>query len=92
MFLLKSREEVEEAARRLSEVLGARGEWFVFEGAGGAALKRGEWEVHAAAGGLLFSYWGRAGASVWRVAGWEVCGAKLVLEATRRAGAERARL
>jgi len=92
MFFLKSREEIEDAARRLAELLGARGEWFVRAGAGVVALKRGEWELRAAAGGLVFSYWGLAGACVWRVAGWEVCGAKLVLEATRRMGAERARL
>jgi hypothetical protein len=92
MFRLNSCEEIEEAARRLSELLEARGEWFVREGAGGVGLRRGEWEVRAAAGGLFFSYRGEAGARVWRVSAWEACGRGLRLEAVRRMGAERARL
>jgi hypothetical protein len=92
MLRLGNRQEVEEARRRLAELLEARGEWFVREGASGVEVRRGEWELRASAGGLSFSYWGAAGSRAWRVLGWELCGGKLVLEAARRMGAERARL
>jgi len=85
-------DEVEESRRRLSELLEARGEWVVREGASGVWVRRGEWEVRAAPGGLAFSYWGEAGSRVWRVARWEWRGGKLLLDATRRVGAVRARL
>jgi hypothetical protein len=88
-----NREEVEEARRRLTELLEARGEWWVREGsARGVEVRRGEWELRASGGGLSFSYWGAAGARAWRVSGWEERGGKLVLAAARRMGAERARL
>jgi len=92
MLRLVTREEIEDARRRLSELLDARAEWFVREGTRGVELRRGEWELRVAPGRLLFSYWGEAGPRVWRVAAWEACGGKLLLEAARRMGAERARL
>jgi hypothetical protein len=85
-------EEAEESRRRLAELLEARGEWFVREGAASFEVRRGGWELRAGPGGLLFSYWGAAGARVWRVAAWEWRGGQLFLEAARRMGAERARL
>jgi hypothetical protein len=92
MLRLKE-EEAEEARRHLSEMLEARGEWVLREGAAaGCTLRRGEWELRAGPGGLSFSYWGEAGARAWRVAAWELCGGKLILDAARRMGAERARL
>jgi hypothetical protein len=87
-------EEIEDARRRIAELLEARGEWFVCEGREGASveLRRGEWELSASAGALLFSYWGESGARTWRVAAWSAEGGRVLLEASRRVGAVRARL
>ncbi|HEV2799752.1 MAG TPA: hypothetical protein VGW12_04600 [Pyrinomonadaceae bacterium] len=84
-----------EASRRLAEILDARVEWFC----GGThneesvPLGRDDWQLETATGALYFSYHTKRGhARVWRVAGWEWTGDRLRLEATRRAGAERALL
>jgi hypothetical protein len=94
MKRLTNTEEVEDARRRVAELLGARGEWFVREGRDGAPveLRRGEWELSASAGALVFSYWGESGARTWRVAAWSAEGGRVTLEASRRMGAVRARL
>src|SRR5690242_15346553 len=86
--------ELEDARRRLSQLLDAGGEWFVREKQDSATieLRRGEWEVHVRSGALLFSYWGDAGGRIWRIASWRLDGERLTLEASRRMGAERARL
>src|SRR5918911_5227570 len=94
MKRLTSATEVEDARRRIAELLEAGGEWFLREGRDRAAveLRRGRWELRVASGTLLLSYWGEAGARTWRVAAWELDGARLALEAARRTGAVRARL
>src|SRR5437763_4950342 len=94
MNRLTSPTEIEDARRRIAELLDAGGEWFLREGRDGAAveLRRGEWELRVASGALLLSYWGEAGARTWRVAAWELSGGRIALEAARRTGAVRARL
>src|SRR5437764_1284327 len=94
MKRLTNPEEVEDARRRIAELLEARGEWFVREGRESASveLRRGEWELRASAGALVLSYWGDAGARAWRIAAWALEGERVVLEAARRMGAVRARL
>lgn len=94
MNRLKTHTEIEDARRRLAELLDARGEWFCSErrGARGVELRRGEWELSATPRGLLFSFWGEAGARAWRVVAWKTEGEKISLEAARRMGAERATL
>lgn len=81
--------EVENAARRIAEIIAAHGEWFYAEGAGRAsALRRSECDVRVMQGRLIFSCWNDEGARIWRVTGWEWTGEKLLLEAARRMGAE----
>lgn len=100
MGCLTNAREREDACRVLRALLEARGEWFCTElrGGGGAAdgarcaLRRGEWELSVAHGALHLSYWSEAGARTWRVEGWGRAGERLRLEASRRAGAERATL
>jgi hypothetical protein len=92
---LKTEEELEDSLRLLSELLAARAVWFLREGQNASApfeLRGGEWELSAARGALLLSFWGEAGARTWRVSAWAREGEKITLEATRRAGAESARL
>jgi hypothetical protein len=94
MKRLTNTDEVEDARRSLAELLDARGQWFLRERRNGACveLRRGEWDLRASGVALIFSYWGDAGARVWRVAAWAREGEAVVLEASRRMGAERARL
>jgi hypothetical protein len=92
MKVLTSLDDREEARRRLAEILDACVEWFCAETGTGASvpLGRGEWELEAGHGALRFSYRTERGVlRAWRVAGWELSGERLRLDATRRMGAER---
>lgn len=90
---LNSRDEVESAQRRIAELLAAHGEWLYVEGEGrGSALRRSECDALIVHGRLIFSCWADEGARSWRVTGWEWTGEKLLLEATRRMGAESCKL
>src|SRR5437763_17038894 len=62
--------EIEDARRRIAELLDAGGEWFLREGRDGAAggLRRGERERRVTCGARLLSYWGEPGAPTWAVA------------------------
>ncbi|MDQ3649622.1 MAG: hypothetical protein M3458_04940 [Acidobacteriota bacterium] len=93
--------DTEDARRRIANLLNARGEWFCsvlndvrrgHRAVAPIALRKGEWEVSTSNASLLFSAWSEQGTLFWRVTGWEWSGEKLVLEATRRMGAERATL
>ena len=86
--------EAEAARRLIAARLEAACEWFLREGRGRlrVELRAGEWEVTANAHVLVFSYWGEAGVRAWRVAAWRFEGDVLLLEATRRMGAERTTL
>ena len=106
MKLLTNQSDREEAHASLCELLEARAEWLCSEerlprGAARVAaglmrapacVRRGEWELRLAGGALHFSFWSDAGLRVWRVAGWDVAGDKIMFAVTRRGGAERARL
>jgi hypothetical protein len=97
MKLLTTQADREEAASRLRELLGARGEWFCAESRAGRerapfALRTGEWEIRDGGNALHFSCWTDAGARTWRVAAWECVGGRVRLRVTRRMGAERSTL
>jgi hypothetical protein len=90
---LNSPDEVESAARRIAELIAAHGEWLYVEGEGRrSSLRRSECDARMAHGRLIFSCWSDEGARFWRVTGWEWTGEKLLLEATRAAGAESCKL
>src|SRR5207253_7253074 len=55
-------------------------------------LRKSDFDFSVAHNRLIFSCWTERGAQVWRVTGWEFIEGKLLLEAARRTGAERARL
>ncbi|HVF45596.1 MAG TPA: hypothetical protein VM936_21400 [Pyrinomonadaceae bacterium] len=94
MNRVKTACEAEGARRRIAARLDAAVEWFLREGRAGrrVELRAGGWELCANARTLVFSYWGDAGLRAWRVAAWRFEGETLLLEATRRTGAERATL
>jgi hypothetical protein len=90
---LTNADETADASRRLHELIEAHGEWLFSapgEGVAFTALRRSEIDLCVAQGRLIFSCWTEKGVRSWRVRAWEWTGAKLLLEATRRAGAERA--
>jgi hypothetical protein len=92
LLRLTNIDEIETAERRIREVIEAHGEWFCAPGEGKAftALRRSEIELRLAHGRLIFTCWTEQGVRSWRVTAWAQTGVKLLLEATRRAGAERA--
>jgi hypothetical protein len=92
---LTNPDELETVARRINELIEAHAEWLYAQGGDTAAtallaLRRSEIDLHVSQGRLIFSCWTEKGMRSWRVHAWEWTTAKLLLEATRRAGAERA--
>lgn len=84
--------ERESAARRITELIGAHAEWFYAADGASLAVRRHEMDLSVSHDRLIFSCWTEKGTRSWHVRAWEWTGAKLLLEATRRAGAERALL
>lgn len=65
-------------------------EWFCTWSDGNAqAVRRDELAIELVQGRLMFSCWTEHGTPTWRVGGWDWSGEKLLLEASRRMGAER---
>lgn len=85
--------EVEQVRRAIEARLSARPEWLCAE-VGRAdgrqvTLRGGEWSLTARHGRLLFSYWGDYGQLLWSITNWDCVAEQVILEASRRAGAER---
>lgn len=94
MNRVKTTGEAEAARSLIAARLEASGEWFLREGRGRLRLelRAGDWGLTANANALVFSYRGDARVRAWRVNAWRFEGETLLLEATRRMGAERATL
>jgi hypothetical protein len=80
-----------EAARsKIAELLAAHAEWFCILSHGDTrALSRRELDVAIAFGRLILSSWTEQGSRSWKIFAWEWTGEKLLLQASRRMGAER---
>lgn len=80
----------ETAQRRIDEIIAQHAEWFLTEADGDLheSLKRNELAVNAAHGRLILSSWTEKGARSWRISAWGWTGEKLLLQASRRLGAE----
>jgi hypothetical protein len=90
---LTSDDTVKHALARICELIDAHGEWlYAQDSLGSVHLRKSECDFRVAHGRLIFSCWTHHGLVVWRIKGWEWTGQKLLLEASRRMGAERARL
>lgn len=85
-----------EAARaKIAELFAAHAEWFcTTSGADARALALGssELDVAVAHGRLILTMWTEKGSRAWKVFAWEWTGEKLILQASRRLGAERPQL
>ena len=81
----------EAAERRLNEMIAGQAEWFLAESDGELheSLTRNELEVTVSHGRLILSSWTEQGTRSWRISAWEWTGEKLLLQASRRMGAER---
>lgn len=91
--LLTDDDPIKHAERRLRELINAHGEWlYALAAHGGECVRKSDCDFRVLHGRLLFSCWTTQGLVVWRINGWEWTGQKLILQASRRMGAKRARL
>jgi len=82
---------VESAERAIRELVSPHAEWFLAQDSAPAlALQASEFDFSIAHKRLIFSCWTEKGSRSWRVTSWTWTGDKLIIEATRRMGAERA--
>src|SRR6267378_2760297 len=80
---------VDDAKRSIDELLGAHNEWFLtHDGGAPLALNSSEFDFSIDHRRLIFSSWTETGFRSWRITACDWTGQKLVLEATRRMGAE----
>jgi len=81
--------EIESAERAIHELLGAHSEWFFTQDSDAPlAIRSGEFDFSVAHRRLIFWCWTEKGSRSWRVTAWNWSGEKLLLEATRRMGAD----
>ena len=81
---------IEAARSTIAELLAAHAEWFcTLDGGDSQALLRKELNVAVAYGRLLLTSWTEKGSRSWKIFAWELNGEKLLLQASRRMGAER---
>src|SRR5712692_9596705 len=84
---------VESADRAIRELLGIHAQWFfVQDGGAPLALASNEFDFSIAHRRLIFTSWTETGSRSWRITAWEWTGEKLLLEASRRMGADVAML
>src|SRR5438477_5713044 len=77
------------AALRLVGLANRHSHWFMSEdGRLPLEVNRGEFDFSVAHGRLIFSCWTQRGARAWRVTDWNRSTEKLVLQVSRRMGAE----
>jgi hypothetical protein len=94
MNLVVADDTTTQAGEHLSALIDAHGEWFCIDGVGrpAIALRKSELDLQVSKDRMIFSCWTERGVRTWRVFSWESRGEKLLLEARRRMGAERATL
>src|SRR5207302_11342807 len=79
------------AELKLLEFVNPHAEWFISEdGRLPLEVNPTEFDFSVAHGRLIFSCWTQRGARAWRVTDWNQAGEKLVLDVSRRMGAEAA--
>jgi hypothetical protein len=80
---------LEDARQQIAALFGRHAEWFCTAGNNETyALRRDEMQVSIAQQRLVLSCWTEKGSRSWRVLGWQWNGQVLLLQASRRMGAE----
>ena len=93
LLQIKDVAAVASAERAIRELLSVHAEWFfVQDGGAPLALGNSEFDFSIAHRRLIFSSWTETGSRSWRITAWEWTGEKLLLEASRRMGADVAKL
>ena len=83
-------QSADSATRAIHELLRAHHEWFfVQDGRPPLAVNTNEFDFSIAHGRLIFSCWTQDGSRMWKVNAWQWTGEKLMLDASRRMGAEK---
>ncbi|HSD45565.1 MAG TPA: hypothetical protein VLB87_03050 [Pyrinomonadaceae bacterium] len=89
---LTSSAAVAAACQQIAALFRQHAEWFCATSAGGRletyALRRDEMHIAVAHERLVLSCWTEKGSRSWRILGWEWNGQMLLLQASRRMGAE----
>jgi len=86
---LASAAAVDSACRHITALIREHAEWFCSQSQGETyALRRSEIDVAVSQGRLILSCWTENGSKSWRILSWFWNGQALVLEASRRMGAE----
>ena len=81
--------EIEVVRQHIAALFAEHVEWFhTIDGSKSEALKQSELEVNVSHGNLILSCWTDTGTRSWKISGWLWTGEKLVLQASRRMGAE----
>jgi hypothetical protein len=84
-----SSHDVEHDETSIREIINAHHDWFMsINGRSPINLTTDEFEFSASPGRLIFSCWTETGSRVWRVKTWHWSGDKLIVQASRRMGAE----
>src|SRR2546423_7909385 len=85
--------DANEDARALREVIRAHQDWFIsLDGRSPLSINTDEFDFSVAQDRLMFSSWTESGSRTWRVTAWNWNGEKLLLDASRRLGAENVEL
>src|SRR6185436_3905792 len=80
--------QVESAYQEIAALLREYAEWLFVSDGVAQSLRRDEIEVVVERGRLLVSCWTEKGTRLWRVIAWEWNGQLLVLQVSRKMGAE----
>src|SRR4029077_2444847 len=84
---------VHDAALRLRDVANRHADWFMSDdGRIPLEVNGSEFDFSVIHGRLIFSCWTQTGSRAWRVTDWNGSDEKLVLQASRKMGAEISRI
>lgn len=89
MARLTKLRQIEIARQQIAALFAANVEWFhTIDGGRSQALKQSELDISVSHGNLILSCWTETGTRSWKIAAWLWTGDKLILQASRRMGAE----